>query len=98
MVSKGESLNSKNWYFLGFGSLVAWVFFLSQPFVGVPGPASGFDLIMNFVFEGGSYLDYGTHVAGNLYQALIITAVFTAISITSIVKAKALDSGKNKED
>lgn len=91
-------MNSKNWYFLGFGSLVAWVLFLSQPFVGVPGDASGFDLIMNFVFEGGSYLDYGTHVAGNLYQALIITAVFITIAITSLIKAKAFDSEKNSED
>ena len=90
-------MNSKNWYFIGFGSLVAWVFFLSQTFVSVPNQVSGFDLIMNLVFEGGSYLDYGTHVAGNLYQALIITAVFIVISIKSLMKAKALDSEKNKD-
>ncbi len=85
-------MNSKNWYFLGFGSMVAWVFFLSQTFCGIYGsPVSGFDLLLNLILEGGSYLSAEDYALRNVIQAVVVTAMFLGLSYTSFRKGKNLE-------
>ena len=85
-------MNSKNWYFLGFGSLVAWIFFLSQTFCSVGNSTiSGFDLLLNLILRGGSYISAEEYVLQNLVQALVLSVVLLSLTISSFRKDKKLD-------
>jgi hypothetical protein len=86
-------MNPKNWYFLGFGSLVAWVFFLSQAFCTIYGvTTSGFDLLLNLIFEGGSFLSTQDHVPRNVIQAIVVTLLFLGLAYVSFKKGRGLES------
>lgn len=90
-------MNSKNWYFLGFSSLVAWAYFLSQDFCAVwAGNASGFDLLLNLIFERGSYLEID-HVLKNVVQALILTVAFLGLAVFSFLKGRELAQKSDNE-
>lgn len=80
-------MNSKNWYFLSFASLLAWVYFMSQVFCGIPDAVSGFDLLFNFLMNEGSYIWVADYVAANLAQAGVLTVIFVAISGFAFIRA-----------
>lgn len=83
-------MSAKSWYFLGFSSLIAWVFFLSQPVLD--GRFTGFDLLVNLIQYGSrsGFFRYDLS-AGKVIQSVFLTALLLGLSAAFFWKGRSLE-------
>lgn len=75
-------MSSKSWYFLGFASLFAWIYFLSQPTVNER--VSGFVLLL----DPSRWNSDNSLVQTAVTQVFLITAILLALSVFSLEGVK----------
>ncbi len=79
-------MSTKSWYFLGFASLTAWIFFLSQP-LGNDGRLTGFVLLL----DSSRWTSDNRLTQTQLSQVTLVTVILLVISVAAFLKARASD-------